>query len=376
MNTFILACGGTGGHLSPGISLAEELTARGHRCVLIISKKKVDSRLIQKYPHLIFERFPGKGFSKNPLSFLLFLIQQIQCLAIALRLLKKEKPCAVITFGGFIAAGIGLASWLYRCPLALHEANRSPGKATRLLSRLVNRIYLPEGVTLRGISLKQIRYLGYPLRREIHMTSKIAARRKLEIYTQGKLIVVLGGSQGAEMLNKWVTQHFDTLARDGISIYCLTGQNKGEPGVFEHRSPSGQTACIYYVPFTDQMSVVLSASDLVISRAGAGSIAEMIRCQTPSILIPYPHAADKHQHANAYFLERQGAAIVIEENNLDHLCEEVCELIFNDWLLERITHNLHAINRLDTTNRLVDDLEKLAKVRPKSLLPQSNLKPL
>ena len=148
MSRYIIACGGTGGHLSPGIALAEALLARGHAVTLFISHKKVDTRLVEKYPHLAVERVASAPFGLRPDVMLQFALKQAQGLLFSDRFLKSQRPDAIIGFGGFTNAGVVLAGRLQGIPVALHEANRVPGRAVRQLSGLAARLYLPPGVRM------------------------------------------------------------------------------------------------------------------------------------------------------------------------------------------------------------------------------------
>lgn len=360
MSRFLVICGGTGGHLSPGIAVAEALDALGHESRLLISKKDVDSRLVEKYSHLHFERSPGCAFSRKPLGFLRFCFELCSSLLFSLWLLWRFKPAAVISFGGFLALGGVLAAKLLKVPVVLHEANRKPGASIRILSGLAARIYLPEGVMLRSLPPRTLRYCGYPLRKEIRRINKDQARRNLGLRVGGKLVLVLGGSQGAQSLNDWVSKNFDALARENISVYCITGLNKGVQGTIEKMSDQNQICRATFVPFTDRMTDVLSAADMVVARAGAGSIAEIVHCRVPCILVPFPLAADDHQLANARFLEQQGACVVVEQKNLDTLLSEVLATVFNDWLLRRLRQNMARIDRERATDIIVHDLLVLA----------------
>lgn len=357
MNTFVISCGGTGGHLSPGIALAEELIQRGHKCYLIISNKEVDSRLIKKYSQLEFVRIPGVGFSFSLKGVIRFFHEQIKGILFSIKFLHKKEPDIVIGFGGFTTFGISIAAWILGFPIVLHEANRKVGKAIRLLSVLAQRVYLPLGVRLRSLPPRTIRYIGYPVRKEIRPISKSLACEKLEIKDNVKRLLVLGGSQGASILNKWVNENFEKLAELGIHVYCVTGLGKGVPGKIEYTAKNGESAEILFMPFVDDMATVISASDIVLSRAGAGSIAEICRCQIPAILVPYPAAADNHQEENACFFERQGGGIVINEKKLDGLFDEVAALMFNDWLLDKFEQNLKLIDIHSNLELIVNDLE-------------------
>ncbi|WOO43553.1 UDP-N-acetylglucosamine--N-acetylmuramyl-(pentapeptide) pyrophosphoryl-undecaprenol N-acetylglucosamine transferase [Rubellicoccus peritrichatus] len=359
MSGFVISCGGTGGHLSPGIALAESLNAAGHESHLLISRKDVDSRLVSGYPQLDFIRSPGSGFSWKPIQFIKFNVQQLRALVFAVRLLSEKKPDAVIGFGGFLTVGVVFAGFVKGCPVILHEANRKPGRAIRLMSGFARRIYLPSGVSLRSLPPKTVRHLGYPVRKEIRPLSRDEARKRLGIDITGKLLLVLGGSQGALALNRWVKENFEKLADQGISVLCVTGLMKESRGQLERVSQDGHTAKAYFMPFTNQMAEVLSSADLVVSRAGAGSIAEFMRCRLPSILVPYPHATDNHQSANAQFVEQQGGAVVVAQEKLPQLIDEVTETIFNDFLLNELRSNLQRMDRDNSADYIVSDLESI-----------------
>jgi UDP-N-acetylglucosamine--N-acetylmuramyl-(pentapeptide) pyrophosphoryl-undecaprenol N-acetylglucosamine transferase len=361
MSKIFIACGGTGGHLAPGIAVAEALNAQGQTCVLLISQKQIDSTLIQKYKDLNFEKIPGRGFAGSWIARLQTLGSMLRSFYAAWKLLKREKPDLVFLFGGFISAGMGLAARAQKVPIVLHEANCTPGKATRLLKQWATRIYLPDGVQLKGNLTKQIRYYGYPIRKEIKHILKAEAWKTLGIKVPHKLLVVIGGSQGASALNDWAFENFKTLAEAGITIYCVSGLGKNPEGTQTHINAQGETITFTNVHFSDEMGAVISGADLVISRAGAGSIAEIIRCRAPAILIPYPHAADGHQMTNAEAHERHGAGVNLLENNLTQLTSEVKQLIFNDWMLAQFKSNLVRLDRFDSTLRVAQDIEALCQ---------------
>ena len=361
MSRILIACGGTGGHLAPGIAVAEILQERGHDCLLLISEKQVDSALVQKYGHLSFRKMPGRAFTGGLVARSAFFVLLLSGIRHARKLIREESPDLILLFGGFLSVALGLVGRLSKVPVVLHEANAVPGRAVRLMKHLANRIYLPDGLRLKGIEPARIRYFGYPVRREIKHILKADARKKLGIDVPQKLLVVIGGSQGAQALNDWVVQHFGQMAERGISVYCVTGMAKSTGGSVHESTGSGFDCSATMVPFSDRMGEVISAADLVISRAGAGSIAEIIRCRAPSILIPYPYAADDHQWGNARRLEQHGAGLVISQNKLGQLWAEVEELMFNDWLLAKFKSNLERLDRFESSERIATDLEELCE---------------
>lgn len=360
MSKFLIACGGTGGHLAPGIALAEALRGRGHDTRLFISHKKVDSRLSQNYPHLAIARVPGAPFGLRPDVLARCVIKQSQGVLFSLQFLRAFRPDAVVGFGGFTNAGVTTAARMLDIPVALHEANRVPGRAVRVLSRWAQRLYLPPGVRLPGRLGLTVRHTGLPVRSEVARLPRDAARATLGVDARQKLLVVLGGSQGSGRLNGWVEASLEALAQEGVQIWCVTGLGKGEAAVRELRTKTGAVVRAWFEPFTDRVGTLLSAADLVVSRAGAGTLAELVRCETPAVLVPYPHAADNHQWANARHFEQQGAGFVIDENNLGALRQEVLDVLFNDWLLNKFRENLHRMAHEDATATIVADLEELA----------------
>ncbi len=356
---FIIVCGGTGGHLAPGISLAQGLQKDGHTCRLIISQKEVDARLIQQYPQIPVTAIPSAPLLLHPFKLVRFFTSQIKGVMASRALLKSERPAIVIAFGGFTSFGAVVGARLEKIPVALHEANRRPGRAIRFLRNLADRIYLPPGVRLGGVAPRVIRHHGFPVRDEIRATAKEQARAKLGIPQKGRWLAVLGGSQGAAALNDWVAQNFEQLGAMGINFLTVTGMGKGSQGSLKTVAADGSTVQAVFIPFSDDMGTVISAADLVLSRAGAGTIAELIRCHKPSILIPYPFAADNHQFHNARFHEQQGGGIVVAQANLISLRDEVKDIIFNEWLLDKFRSNLERLDKQDSRQSILQDIYDL-----------------
>ena len=365
MRNIVIACGGTGGHLTPGIALAQSLEEKGYPCWLFISQKSVDTRLSSKYPKLSFEPMPGAPLIRTPLGVMKFGKGFLSSFLRSQSFYRKVGADALIGFGGFSTFGPAMAARSKGIPIFIHEANRAVGKAVRFLAKRSTRVYLPEGMRMKGISPEIVRNMGYPLRQEFRRLPRERARKQLGISLRDRLLVVLGGSQGASSLNKWVKGNLTALADEGISIYCLTGMNKESSGVVQLDGPNGQTVTSRFVSFTDEMNVVLSAADLVVSRAGAGAIAEIVRCRVPSILVPYPHAADNHQFLNANFLEGKGGAIVCEEKDLKtSMMEEVREVMFNEEFRAILRRNLFSLDEGDAAVRMVNDISQCLNEKP------------
>jgi UDP-N-acetylglucosamine--N-acetylmuramyl-(pentapeptide) pyrophosphoryl-undecaprenol N-acetylglucosamine transferase len=368
VSTFVLSAGGTGGHLSPGIALAEGLRGRGHDVVLLISRKQVDARLSGQYPHLQFIALPGAGFAWRPDRLLRCGATQVQAGWATLRLLRARPPRAVLGFGGFTSAPLVVAAALLGVPAALHESNRVPGLAVRLLGRLARRVYLPPGVALPAVRAAAIRHVGAPVRREIRPRPPAEARAVFGLAPDRPLVVVLGGSQGAAPLNAWARAQAADFAAAGVQLAVVTGPGTGAEEAVAPPTAAGVPARALYLPFCDRMADLLSAADLVVSRAGAGTIAELIRCATPAILVPYPQAADNHQAANADWFAQQGGGLVVPQDQLAGLRAAVDGLLGDPARRQRLRGALQGLDRANALEFILDDLEGLA-ARPAAGAP-------
>jgi UDP-N-acetylglucosamine--N-acetylmuramyl-(pentapeptide) pyrophosphoryl-undecaprenol N-acetylglucosamine transferase len=342
MSRVLLACGGTGGHLAPGIALAQRLTEDGHECRLIVSRKAVDARMTAHYPRLSFVPGKGRGFGPGLRGRLLFFPAFLGAVWSSWRLLRGFRPSVLVCFGGFMSLGPALACWLAGVPVLVHEANRRPGKAVRLIARFATSVHLPTGVRLPGVAAERQHDSGYPVRAEIRPEAREAARRALGLPPAGRLVLVVGGSQGATRLNRWVEAHLTDFAERGVHVLCLTGPGGRDDEVRTPRS------VVKFLPFCQQMAAAYSAADLAVARAGAGTLAELATCRTPAVLVPLPSAADDHQTANARECVRTGAALLLPETELGRLAELVFAHLHDDAALAAMRD---ALALADAANR-------------------------
>ncbi len=373
---FLLSCGGTGGHLSPGIALAEGLAARGQRAVLLISHKKVDTRLAAKYPALRFVPIPGTPFGAHPAVFGRFLVSQAKGFAAGLRLVRGERPAAIIGFGGFTTASVILAGRLNGVPVALHESNRVPGKAVRHLARFASRVWLPPGIALPGRPAgdSRVRAAAMPVRAEIARVPRAEAAARLGLDPARKILAVFGGSQGATPLNAWARDAARDLAALGVQLVCVTGLGKGDAAFTENpgpafpasgSSPSASRAAVRsaWIPFCDDVAGLLSAADLVVARAGAGSLAEFARIGVPAILVPYPQAADDHQRANATWFCEQGGGVALDQTQIDRLTPLATSLLLDETRLAGFRAGLARLDAAPSLEFMLNDLERIVATR-------------
>ncbi|MDR1906939.1 MAG: UDP-N-acetylglucosamine--N-acetylmuramyl-(pentapeptide) pyrophosphoryl-undecaprenol N-acetylglucosamine transferase [Puniceicoccales bacterium] len=345
----LLASGGSGGHMAPAIAIAERLNE--HQCTFITSNRKVDEAFSKKYSQFSFVKTNALPFKISPIAFFKFVASQISSFRFALRLLKNRKIDLVISFGGFTSFVFVLAAKVKKIPSILYEPNVIPGKAFRLATRFADKILLPEHVSAE-YQRKKIERVGFPIRREFVNLSKADARALLGWPPSKKIILIIGGSAGAATLNKWAQQNFMRFAHHNIDLYCIAGA-----GLKAEQQVSFEDCTLHMLPFCENMNAVLRACDLVIARAGAGTIGECQFCKKPMILVPHGGDAHTHQLANGRRAEQQGTAIVIEQENLDILADRAIEIISNPTILSIMQRYLERAFVPDSAEQIAHTIE-------------------
>jgi len=355
MSRVLLACGGTGGHLAPGIALAQRLTDDGHECLLVVSSKAVDARMTSNYPRFTFVPGKGRGFGPGLANKLLFFLALLGSVWSAWRLTRRFRPTALVCFGGFMSVGPAIACWLAGIPVLVHESNRRPGKAVRLIARFARSIHLPTQVRLPGVPAARQHDSGFPVRSEIRPSSREVARKALGFPATGRLVLVTGGSQGANVLTRWVESQLGEFAARGIHVLCLTGPGGREGDV------RTESSTVRFLPFCHQMGLAYSASDLAVTRAGAGTLAELATCRTPAVLVPYPLAADDHQTANAKFAADAGSAVLLPEPELARLASVLFDRLSDNAALAEMRDALALADAANRWEELFQETVQLAR---------------
>jgi UDP-N-acetylglucosamine--N-acetylmuramyl-(pentapeptide) pyrophosphoryl-undecaprenol N-acetylglucosamine transferase len=298
----LIAASGTGGHLFPAIATAEQLP--DFKIEWLGVPDRLETQLVpSNYPlHTIavggFQQKLGLGTLKV-FSKLLLSVFQVR------KLLKDGQFQAVLTTGGYIAAPAILAARSLGLPVVLHESNALPGKVTRWLSPLCTRVAIGFEAAAKYLPRAQTAYVGTPVRAQFRTDAPLA----LAIPPDVPVIVVVGGSQGAVSLNQMVRQCAPAWIEAGAWIVHLTGESDPEANRFSHPHYFG-------LPFYNDMAGLLQRANLAISRSGAGSMTELGVTHTPSILIPYPYAAEDHQTVNAKVFVEAGAALLFPQDML------------------------------------------------------------
>ncbi|HEY3897859.1 MAG TPA: undecaprenyldiphospho-muramoylpentapeptide beta-N-acetylglucosaminyltransferase [Chthoniobacter sp.] len=309
---FVIAAGGTGGHLFPGLAVGEVLIQRGHQVMLIISQKEIDSLATQGRDDFRIERMPGVGLqSKNPVALVKFILKFRAGLTQVKALYRDFNPNAVLGMGGFTSTAPLLAGRSRKIPTFVHESNAIPGKANKLNARIVNRVLLGFEDCAKYFPAGKCTVTGTPIRtsllKRLDKTTALAAFG----LTPGKqTLFVMGGSQGAHGINQSLCNALPALAQQPLQVIHLTGK-QDEQMMRDAYAKAGIPA--FVAAFHHHMEEAYSAADFAIIRSGAASLTELSHFALPAILIPYPFAAEDHQTFNAKIFERAGAATLLQE---------------------------------------------------------------
>jgi UDP-N-acetylglucosamine--N-acetylmuramyl-(pentapeptide) pyrophosphoryl-undecaprenol N-acetylglucosamine transferase len=305
-----IACGGTGGHLFPGLAVAEQLLHRRCAVTLLISPKEVDQQAVQAVSGMDVVTLPAVGLSRG--RAIAFVRGFIGSYRAARKLFQGRRPHAALAMGGFTGAPPILAARKLGARTFLHESNTIPGRANRWLAWAVDQIFVGFPQAAARLRHRHITVTGTPVRSQFHPRDAVVCRVALGLQPHHPVLLVMGGSQGATRVNDLVGETLPLLAKRApqLQLLHLTGPN-------DARTVAGACAALgikaVVHSFLPERDLALGAATVAISRAGASSLAELAAMRVPSILIPYPSATDNHQLANARAYEENGAAYLIEQ---------------------------------------------------------------
>ena len=307
-----IACGGTGGHLFPGLAVGDALVTRGCEVTLLVSPKEVDQTAVKSAYGMEVESLPMVALSGNlPRFAACFWSSFSQCR----KLFCDKPPDAVLAMGGFTSAPPVIAGKLIGARIFLHEANAIPGRAVKLLAPLADEVFVQFPTAMPRVLSTNIRATGLPVRSALEPIEKAHARTALGLAEDRPVLLVMGGSQGAQSINQALVGALPRLAKalPGLQFIHLTGTGSVET-VRQAYDALGLSAVVR--PFLTEMEYALGAADLALSRSGASSLAEFSAMELPAILIPYPTAVDDHQRLNARSFVDIGAARCFHQKQL------------------------------------------------------------
>ena len=348
--SFVFTGGGTGGHIYPALAVAEELRRRGHCILYIGTRGKMEERIV---PEAGFEIGFVRSGALNRVNLVTRLRSAVQVpLGIwdAWRHLRAWRPRAVFSTGGFVAGPVMAAAFAARIPVVIMEANAAPGAANRWLGRFAARALLAFDSARRWFPASRTEVTGLPVRAEFFQVRP----KEDGVFT----VLVTGGSQGARTLNRAARESWPILKQAGLPVRMLLQSGPREQAVLaEAFAGSGLEGEV--VPFLRNMPEAFAQADMVVARAGAGSVSEIAAAGMASLLVPLPFAADDHQRKNAESLVQAGAARMVIDAEMSgaRLSEEIESLWRDREALDRMRSKARQFSRPGAAERAADILE-------------------
>jgi UDP-N-acetylglucosamine--N-acetylmuramyl-(pentapeptide) pyrophosphoryl-undecaprenol N-acetylglucosamine transferase len=344
MNTIVIAAGGTGGHLYPAIAVAEEIRIERPetRVVFIGTRERIESREV---PRAGFEFFPIDiaAPGRKPAQLARFPFQYVKAVRRSRDIFNDVKPCAFLGGGAYLSVPVAQAAKQRKVPIALLEINAVAGRANKILSRSASKIFLAyeeSQVDFDSSSRKKIEVIGTPVRSSLgsETISKEEARKRFGLDPSRRTLLVFGGSLGARSLNEAMARSAEKFVSHGLNVIWQTG-NTANIEELKRLVKDGEHMAI--LPYINEMGVAYAAADLVVSRSGASTLAELATLGKAAILVPYPFAIKNHQEHNARSFERASAAHVILDAELEYKFEhEVLSLINDEAALVSLQANI------------------------------------
>lgn len=354
---FIIAGGGTAGHINPGIALAKKLREKYEDCEIIFigTRNGLEVKLVPKDGFKL-EFIHVKGFKRKLSIDTLKSIKELaQGLFEAFKIVKQYKPDVVIGTGGYVCGPVLLSASLLRIPTIIHEQNTFPGVTNRILSRFVNKVAVSFKESEKYFKNREkVIFTGNPIRSELLSVDRKLSRHKLGIDKNEKMVIIFGGSRGSESLNEHVVKMIKNNYKGDFKVYFATGELFYEKISKELKDVSLKDLNI--LPYIHNMDELLAASDLVVCRSGAITISELLALGKPSIMIPSPYVTANHQEYNAKMLGKEGAAKVILEKELtpEGLYETISELLKDQNELETMSQNASKLGIRDAADKLLN----------------------
>lgn len=348
----IIAGGGTGGHLFPGIAVADEVSTRHpkNEVIFVGSDRGIETRLVPAAGYAL-ETIKVRGLKGMSVGKLLQGLVALPMAFIASwRLLRRYRPDVVVGVGGYASGPVVLAAWMQRVPTAVQEQNALPGFTNRTLGRFVDSVFISFEEARRFFPARKVHLVGNPIRAKLmdnYLRSKVAHDRFV--------VLVFGGSLGAKGINTRLIEALDHLGdlKDQLHFVHQTGKADLE-SVRQGYAAKGFSAEV--VEFIDDMSGAYSRSELVICRAGATTLSELTVCKKASILIPFPFATDDHQAVNARAMVSSGAALMFREQDLNGavLAEHIRQLKADPARLRHMEKMAGLLGRPEAAKELAD----------------------
>jgi len=357
-----IACGGTGGHLFPGIAVAEALISRGHQILLLISEKQIDATAVRDRQEFRVEKIPAIGLPKLFSTRVLpFAAKFFKGLYACRKIYRSFRPRAVLGMGGFTSTPPILAGRLAGLPAFIHESNAIPGKANLLNAKLSNKVLIGFAECGKYFPTSALEVTGTPIRSSLRVpVDRREAVSTLGLEAKFKTVLVMGGSQGAHGINQAVISMLPRFRGGQIQFIHLTGI-EDENNVYQCYRDLGLRAFVR--AFYPRMEEVYSVADVAVARSGAATLTELSYFNLPAILIPYPFASENHQLLNAEIFAKNSVAEVLEETRTETeaLGSLINQFLKDDIKMKSSGDRPRALAPETAANRIAEIIEKFCQ---------------
>lgn len=352
--TFLLTGGGTGGHVIPALAVAQELQKRGHQVFFVGTERGIEGRLVPAEGFELRKIEIGGlnrvGLRQKILTLLRLPITTLQCRR------HVRQAAAVFSMGGYVAGPATIAALISRVPLVVMEPNAVPGFTNRAIGRFVSRALISFPETARYFPAGRTELTGLPVRDEFF---RIAPKPRGDVFH----LLITGGSQGSRTLNRAAREGWPLFRDSGVRVRIV--HQTGSAGFEETRDEFARSGLEgEVVRFISDMPAAFAAADLVVCRSGAGAVSELAAAGKPSVLVPFPFAADDHQTRNAEAMQHAGAAVLVRDAEMNgaRLFAAVAELAGTEGALARMAEAARKLARPGAAERAADALEETGKI--------------
>lgn len=361
----IMSCGGTGGHIYPALAIADTIKMKNPEAEIMFigTQKGMENEIVSAHGYPI-ESIPASGFKRKQIWKNFKTVKDVfEGYSQAKAIIKNFKPDLVMGTGGYVCGPVVRAAHKLGIKTAIHEQNAFPGMTNKILSSYADKVFLSFEESAKFFKRDHDIYLtGNPLRRGFVMSDKKVARDRLGIKDNQMVVLCFGGSLGSPRINQLMTKMIEVFnGVEGVAIFFVTGKRHYKEIQDELANSVGNLKDnIRIFEYIENMPEYMGAADVIISRAGALTIAELTACGKPAILIPSPYVTGNHQYFNAKVMSDRGAAVLIEEKDLDDesVIGTISQMRSNSEILKNMEKNSKALAKTDAAEKIYNEIKE------------------
>lgn len=363
----LITGGGTGGHIYPALSVADELKDRGWDIEYVGSSNSLEEEILKNTEYTFYPIKVLPLPRSINLKLIKSILTSIKAFFKSYKLIKQAQPDIIFGTGGYVTGPILLSAFFQKIPTIIHEQNIYPGITNKILSFFVSKIAVTN-IDAKNYFNERVRNkiieTGNPIRKKIVQTDRITGIKNLNLSLNKKTLLIMGGSQGSETINNAFSNTGDSLLNnDNLQVIIITGKDNYNDFINKNENIINKYSNrLKVLSYLNNIEWAYAAADLIIYRAGATGLAEITGCGLPAILVPYPFSAEDHQKYNAKFMEKSGAAIMVEDKYFtgDKLNEIVNDIIFDDNKLKNMSINSKKLANINASDKIANLIEEKA----------------